>query len=44
MTLSWVKKSAGILGTVRPSQSRSCDAAISTAMPLVKPMTMLTGT
>ena len=32
------KKSPGILGTVRPRKSFTCDSAISTAMPLVKPM------
>jgi hypothetical protein len=40
---SWVKKSAGSLSRSRPSKSLTCDSPISTAMPLVKPMTMLTG-
>ena len=39
----WAKKSAGILSSFNPSRSRSCDSPISTAMPLVKPMMMLTG-
>ena len=38
------KKSAGILATSSPSQSRNCDRPMSTAMPLVKPITTLTGT
>jgi len=38
------KKSPGMRAMDRPSQSLTCDSAISTAMPLVKPMTMLTGT
>ena len=38
------KKLPGIFSTASPSQSFSCDSAISTAMPLVKPITMLTGT
>ena len=32
------KKSPGILGMCRPRKSFTCDSAISTAMPLVKPM------
>src|SRR3990167_8494319 len=42
----WIceKKLPGIFSMDRPSQSFTCDRAISTAMPLVKPMTMLTGT
>src|SRR6218665_531058 len=38
------KKLPGMWVMDRPSQSLTCDNAISTAMPLVKPMTMLTGT
>ncbi len=37
------KKSAGILSIFRPSRSFNCDSAISTAMPLVKPMMIATG-
>jgi hypothetical protein len=39
----WVKKSAGSLAIGRPRKSFTCDSPISTAMPLVKPMTMDTG-
>ena len=39
-----VKKSAGSEAMRRPSRSFTCDSAISTAMPLVKPMTIGTGT
>jgi len=39
-----LEKSAGIFSTCNPNASRSCDRPISTAMPLVKPMTTLTGT
>jgi hypothetical protein len=42
-TPSCEKKSAGSLGVSSPRNSLTCDSAISTAMPLVKPMTMLTG-
>jgi hypothetical protein len=38
------KKSAGIFGVSSPKRSFSCDSAISTAMPLVKPMMIGTGT
>ena len=37
------KKSAGIFSMRRPRKSLICDSAISTAMPLVKPMMMATG-
>ena len=37
------KKSAGMLATRRPRKSLICDTMISTAMPLVKPMTTATG-
>ncbi|MNK63371.1 hypothetical protein D3C87_825860 [compost metagenome] len=36
--------SAGMRSTVRPSRSFSCDSRISTAMPLVKPTTIDSGT
>ena len=44
MVAIWLNKSAGILVMSSPNQSLSCDRPISTAMPLVKPMTTLTGT
>ena len=37
------KNSPGILGMVRPRKSLICESAISTAMPLVKPMITATG-
>ena len=37
------KKSAGIFCTFRPSRSLTCESAISTAMPLVKPITTAIG-
>ena len=40
---SMPKKSAGILLVRRPKKSLICDNAISTAMPLVKPITTATG-
>ena len=40
----WPKKLAGILSMSRPSRSRTCESAISTAMPLVNPITTVTGT
>ena len=36
-------KSAGMLCTCRPKKSFTCDTMISTAMPLVKPITTATG-
>jgi hypothetical protein len=39
-----MEKSAGILSIARPSASLTCDSMISTAMPLVKPITIDTGT
>ena len=39
----WPKKSAGICAMERPRKSFSWARAISTAMPLVKPVTMATG-
>jgi hypothetical protein len=39
----WAKKSAGMAAIGRPNRSFSCDSAISTAMPWVKPITMATG-
>jgi len=39
----WAKKSAGSLSISKPSRSLNCDRPISTAMPLVKPITMDTG-
>ena len=41
---SCAKKSPGSLSMRSPSRSRSCEKAISTAMPLVKPMMIDTGT
>ena len=38
------KKSDGIFSMCSPSRSFTCDSAISTAMPLVKPMMIGTGT
>jgi hypothetical protein len=38
------KKFDGILSTAMPRKSRTCDNAMITAMPEVKPMTMETGT
>ncbi len=40
----WAKKSEGIFAMRRPSRSFSCDSPMSTAMPLVKPMMIGTGT
>ena len=40
---SMPKKSAGIFGMLRPRKSLSWDRPISTAMPLVKPITTATG-
>ncbi len=40
----WPKKLAGIFSMSSPSRSRTCESAMSTAMPLVKPMTTVTGT
>ncbi len=37
------KKSPGMRAISRPKKSFSCDSAISTAMPLVKPITIGTG-
>ena len=37
------KKSAGMAATFRPRKSLICDSMISTAMPLVKPITTATG-
>ena len=42
--LTCEKKLPGMRSIDKPSQSFTCDSAISTAMPLVKPITMLTGT
>ena len=38
------KKLAGIFSICRPRKSFTCDSMITTAMPLVKPMTMEMGT
>ena len=38
------KKLAGMAGVTSPRKSRTCDSAINTAMPLVKPITTATGT
>ena len=44
MVASWEKKLAGICSISRPRKSFSCDSAITIAMPLVKPITIGTGT
>ena len=43
MACACAKKSAGTFSMRRPSRSLICETAISTAMPLVKPMTIETG-
>ena len=43
IVLTWPKKSAGILATVRPRKSLTCCRPIMTAMPFVKPITIDTG-
>ena len=42
-TANWLKKSAGIFSIFSPRKSFNCDSPINTAIPFVKPMTMLTG-